>query len=126
MVLTPNGNIVCTPYISNVLVYNPTSLARSNIFTSNVNYRGGVLTPSSNIVLVPGSSSNIGMVNPTTLTFSNVTTFTSSNNTNFSGGTLLPSGQIVFCPSNIANVGVFDTFVPAPQEFCLSPYFNKF
>jgi streptogramin lyase len=44
----------------------------------------------------------------------------------FSGATLLPNGQVVFTPYDSANVGVIDTFSPVSQEFCLSPYFNKF
>jgi hypothetical protein len=59
------------------------------------------------------------------LTYSN-STVTGTSNSAFSGATLLPSGQVVFTPSNYGNVAVLDTMVPAPQEWCLSPYFNKF
>ena len=126
MVLAPNGNVFCMPNLSNIKVYNPTSLTVSNIVTGKVNYRGGVLLPSGNLVAIPGSQSNIGMVNTTSLTFSNLTVFKSSNNMNFSGGTLIPSGKVVFCPSNVTNVGILDTFTPIASTFCLSPYFNKF
>jgi hypothetical protein len=126
MVLAPNGNVFCMPNLSNIKVYNPTSLTVSNIVTGTVNYRGGVLLPSGNLVAIPGSQSNIGMVNTTSLTFSNLTVFKSSNNMNFSGGTLIPSGKVIFCPSNVTNVGILDTFTPIASTFCLSPYFNKF
>jgi hypothetical protein len=126
MVLAPNGNVFCMPNTTNVKVYNPTSLTVSNIATGTVNFKGGVLLPSGNLVCVPGSQSNIGMINTTSLAFSNLTFFKSSNNVNFSGGTLTPSGKVVFCPANVTNVGILDTFNPIASEFCLSPYFNKF
>jgi hypothetical protein len=59
--------------------------------------------------LVPCSgsgSSNIGVFNPVTLTYSNVQTNTGLSA--FNGGCLLPSGNIVFAPYQSANVGMFD------------------
>jgi len=120
LVLAPNGNVVAVPYVSNACVINPSTATSTNVVTGG-GFSGGVLLASGNVIFVPLTSSNVGMLDPVALTYSN-----SSQSTGFSGGTLLPSGQVVFTPSTSTNVGVLDTFTPAPQEFCLSPYFNKF
>jgi streptogramin lyase len=65
------------------------------------------------------------MFDPVALTYSNSVAAETSGIA-FSGATLLPNGQVVFTPYDSANVGVIDTFSPVSQEFCLSPYFNKF
>jgi hypothetical protein len=62
------------------------------------------------------------MFDPVLLTYSN----SSSMGSNFSGATLVPGGQVIFGPYSSGNVGVLDTMTPVSQEFCLSPYFNKF
>ena len=124
LVLALNGNVITVPTSSNIYVINPTTGLCSNIITnlpSNA-FSGGALTTSGNIIFVSNTSANVGMFDPIALQYSN----SSACGGNFSGATLLPSGQVVFVPSKSANVGVLDTFVPAPQEWCLSPYFNKF
>ena len=128
-VLSPNGNVVMVPFsgtvASNIGVFNPTTLAYSNVITNTGSsaYAGGVLLPSGNIIMAPFNSSNVGMFDPVALTYSNSVLVGS---TGFAGATLLPSGQVVFVPYNSANVGVLNTMVPAPKEFCLSPFFNKY
>jgi hypothetical protein len=120
LVLAPNGNVVAVPSDSNACVINPSTATSTNVVTGG-GFSGGVLLASGNVIFVPLTSSNVGMLDPVALRYSN-----SSQSTGFSGGTLLPSGQVVFTPSTSTNVGVLDTFTPAPQEFCLSPYFNKY
>jgi hypothetical protein len=80
----------------------------------------GATLPSGNIIMCPFTASNIGMVDPYALTYSNCAAATG-----FVGTTLLPDGRVVFTPYSSANVGILNTFTPAPLEFCRSPYFNK-
>jgi hypothetical protein len=126
LVLAANGNVIAVPKSSNVLVINPTTQTSSNVgpigASTSSFFSGGVLTPSGNVFFVPGTSSNVGVFDPISLTYSNSTPCGAQ----FSGGVLLPSGQIILAPSISTNVGIIDTFTPAPQEWCLSPYFNKF
>jgi streptogramin lyase len=133
-VLAPNGNVVFFPWSgANAVVYNPSSVVypvtgpgtymNVALNCGGSAYEGAALLSSGNIVCAPiTSTSNIGMFDTVALTFSNAVPAASG----FAGATLLPSGQVVFVPFSSANVGVLDTFTPAPQEFCLSPYFNKF
>jgi hypothetical protein len=65
------------------------------------------------------------MIDPVALTYSNSTPV-GGLTTKFFGGSLTVSGQVVFAPSSAANVGIINTMVPAPQEFCMNPLFNKF
>lgn len=126
MVLAPNGKVICTPMTSSSLfIYDTTNRTTTTVSVSSADYQGGVLLPTGNVLMIPGISSNIGFFNPVNSTFSTSTSLATSNIMDFSGGTLLPSGQVVLCPSNVTNVVVLDTFTPAPQELCLSPYFNK-
>jgi hypothetical protein len=131
LVLAPNGNVIGVPMSSNVITINPANQTASNTAinpTGNLygSFSGGVLLPSGNVIFTPGIAANVGMFSPSALSFSNSTTIGSNSFMKFSGSTLLPSGQIVFAPSYSANVGVLDTFTPTTQEFCSSPYFNKF
>jgi hypothetical protein len=129
-VLAPNGNVIMVPFsgtvTSNIGVFNPTTLAYSNVitYTRTLAFPGGVLLPTGNVIMSPFNSSNVGMFDPVALTYSNSAPVGISSA--FAGATLLPSGQVVFVPYNSANVGVLNTMVPAPKEFCLSPYFNKY
>lgn len=129
MVLAPNGNVITVPSGSNIYVINPTTGTSTNIgpiagSVTNL-FRGGALLPSGNVVFAPGTSANVGMFDPVALTYSN-SVAAGTSGIAFSGATLLPNGQVVFTPYDSANVGVIDTFAPVSQEFCLSPYFNKF
>jgi hypothetical protein len=129
MVLAPNGNVITVPSGSNIYVINPTTGTSTNVgpIAGSVTnfFRGGALLPSGNVVFAPGTSANVGMFDPIALTYSN-SVAVGTPGISFSGATLLPSGQVVFTPYDSANVGVIDTFAPVSQEFCLSPYFNKF
>jgi hypothetical protein len=129
MVLAPNGNVITVPSGSNIYVINPTTGTSTNVgpiagSVTNL-FRGGALLPSGNVVFAPGTSANVGMFDPVALTYSN-SVAAGTSGIAFSGATLLPNGQVVFTPYDSANVGVIDTFAPVSQEFCLSPYFNKF
>jgi hypothetical protein len=135
LTLAPNGNVIGTPMNSNIIVINPSTSVSSNITVPSPNtqtqtsFGGACLLPSGNIIFAPSltitanvGSSNVGMFDPSAMVYSNST----ASGGNFSSATLIPSGQVVFCPSGSANVGLLDTMTPAPPEWCLSPYFNKF
>lgn len=137
--LAPTGNIFFPPSTAtNVLVYNPTVVSSpigaggfSNIKvtgTAGTNnfFQGTTLLPTGNIIMAATDSANIVMIDPIALSFSNCATVSGQGLQRFFGATLVPNGQVVFCPLNSANVGVLNTMVPAPPEFCISPYFNKF
>lgn len=125
-VLAPNG-IVLMMGTGNVGIFNPSLSTFSNIVTGGTGvYRGGVLLPTGNVVCIPETNANIGMVDPVALTHSNIVCGYTSGLDTFNGGTLLPDGRVVMCPYVSGNVGILNTFTPAPREFCLSPYFNKY
>lgn len=132
-VLAPNGNVIFAPLRSNIGVYNPSFVASitggfSNVqcgATSGVSGGGGVLLPSGNIIFTAGNLGNVVMFDPGALTVSNIQARSTIAN-GYRGATLVPSGQVVFSPLNSANVGILNTMVPAPIEFCISPFFNKF
>jgi hypothetical protein len=134
-VLAPDGNIVMIPFNSgNVVVYDPTQIstplpgsAFSNIRVGGTGgslFFGGVLAPTGNIICMPWSSGNVGMIDPVALTYSNIAPFAGA--TGCRRGVLVPDGRII-APRNDANV-IFGIggFGPASTELCLSPYFNKF
>ena len=135
LTLTPNGNVIGTPMNSNIIVINPSNFTSSNlnIPSSNANtqtfYGGACLSATGNIIFAPSltitanvGTSNVGMYDPVAGSFSNST----PTGSGFSGATLHPSGQIVFSPTaGGTTVGVLSTMVPAPPEFCRSPYFNR-
>jgi hypothetical protein len=129
-VLAPNGNVIFQGTGSNVGVYNPSFVSNpigaggySNI-ACGANFQGGVALPNGNVIMVTATAGNVGMFDTVSLSYSNSSTVKGGDA--FRGGSLLPSGQVVFTPFASLNVGVVDTFTPAPQEWCLSPYFNKF
>lgn len=124
-VLVPNGNVLMMG-TGNIGVFSPSLSTFSNIRTGSESYRGGVLLPTGNVVCIPDTSINVGMVDPVALTFSNISCGYYGGTTQFSGGSLLPDGRVIMCPASSGNVGILNTFTPAPREFCLSPYFNKF
>ena len=122
-VLAPNGNIICVPYASNVGIYNPSNSTLSNVATGSGGFSGGCLLPNGNVVFVPKTASNVGLFDPVALAYSNST---GVNSLSFAGGCLIPDGRVIFAPYSTTYVGVLDTMTPVSQEFCLSPYFNKF
>jgi hypothetical protein len=136
-VLTPNGNVVFPPSTAtNVVTYNPTFVSNpigagglSNItMTSVVSqnwFQGGTLLPSGNVIFCPSDISNVGMYDPVAVTYSNSTAVHATTG-KFFGSILIPDGRVVFSPLSSTNVGVLNTLVPAPREFCQSPFFNKY
>jgi hypothetical protein len=135
-VLAPNGNVIFPPASStNVVVYNPTfvsspitagAISNIQLALDGVNrIQGGCLLPSGNIVCCPADTSNLGIIDPIALTYSNCAQL-STLGAKFYGCSLAFNGQVVFVPSSSTNVAVLNTMVPPPREFCLSPYFNKF
>jgi hypothetical protein len=137
---TPTGNVVLPPSTAaNIITYNPTFVSNpigagglSNIVYigtagSNNFFQGTSLLPSGNVIFTPTDASNVGMYDPVALTFSNAAAVgTTFGGQKFFGSTLLPDGRVVFCPLKYTNVGMLETQVPAPPEFCISPFFNKF
>jgi hypothetical protein len=122
-VLLPNGNVVCVPRTNaNIVQFNPLTQAVSNSInlgeSGTAKFFGGVLAPNGNVICVPastGTNSNVGVFNPTALTYSNVQTNTGV--TAFYGGCLLPTGNVVFIPYASQTVGMFD---PATLTFSTS------
>ena len=76
--------------------------------TSNA-YSGGVYLPDGRVVFVPLNSTNIGLFNPLTLTFTSVTGVSPGYN----GGVLLPNGNVLFVPQT-ANICQFN---PVSSKF---------
>ena len=112
---------------------NATSTNSFNTVTGTTNpgganaYQGGVLLPDGRVVFCPFSATNVGIFNPATNQFSTVTGTTNPGGSSaYVGGVLLPDGRVVFVPYSATNVGMLSGSVPAPREFCLSPYYNKF
>jgi hypothetical protein len=136
-VLTPNGNVVFPPSTgTNVMTYNPTFVSNpigaggiSNITMTSVVgqtwFQGATLLPSGNVIFCPTDISNVGMYDPVAVTYSNSTAVGGATG-KFFGSILIPDGRVVFSPLSSANVGILNTQVPAPPEFCLSPFFNKY
>ena len=122
-VLLPNGNVVCVPRTNaNIVQFNPRTQATSNSInlgeSGTAKFFGGVLAPNGNVICVPasaGTNSNVGVFNPTALTYSNVQTNTGV--AAFYGGCLLPTGNVVFIPYASQTVGMFD---PATLTFSSS------
>jgi hypothetical protein len=125
-VLAPNGNVIMVPMssgVANVGVFNPTALTFSNIITNTGlnSFSGGCLNPLGKIIMAPYNSANIGVVDPATLTYSNVQFAGGS----FAGANILQDGRVMFTPRS-SNIGILSTIARPPEDFCLSPFFNKF
>jgi hypothetical protein len=104
-ILLPNGNVLAaSPGTSNIIQYNPVTLAASNLTVGTDGFNGLVLTPNGNVIGVP-QNSNVLVINPSSFTSSNVTVPAAF----FGGGCLTPSGNVIFAPSvSSSNVGMFD------------------
>jgi hypothetical protein len=59
--------------------------------------------PSGNVVFVPGTSQNVGVLSADFATLTQV-----PGAAGFSGGVLLPTGNVMFVPLTVSNVGLFD------------------
>ena len=95
--------------IGTVGVFNPATNQYSAVVPSGGaptgSYSGAILTPSGNVVFVPLSSSNIGVYNPSALTFANVVAPGGS----YAGAVLDPLGNVVMVPANSSsNIGTFN------------------
>jgi len=125
-VLAPNGNVIMIPQNSNVGVFNPYTLAFSNIVTNTAKFSfcGGCLLPSGNVIMAPFASANVGMVDPIALTYSNSTPLIPGQGS-FTSASLVQDGRVLFT-SLQGNVCILSTVTPPNKEFFLSPYFNKF
>jgi hypothetical protein len=129
-VLGPMGNVNCVPSgttNSNIGVFNPNTGIFSNIVTNagGTAFQGGCLLPSGRILFAPLNSSNIGLYDPYTLTYSNSTPV-GGLASSFVGCSLIRDGRVVFAPNASANVGVVSTLTIPPPEFVMSPFFNKY
>ena len=111
--LLPSGNVLFSGPLgsSNLMHFNPVTLALSNIAVGTSGYAGLVLGPNGNVVAVP-SGSNAAVINPVTATSTNVAT-----GGGFSGGVLLPSGKVIFIPRTAAVIGTLDPVTLAYSSF---------
>ena len=132
IVLDPSGNVVVIPRTganTSIFVVTPDTTVSYKVI-SNLNatnqFSGAILLPTGNIIGVPRSSGNVIMIDSAAFTVSNVASIGAAGLALFMGGKLLPDGRVIFTPYNSTNVGVLQTFTPTSQEFCTSPYFNKF
>jgi hypothetical protein len=130
-VLLPDGNVLLCPAINStrIGIYNPTLNTFSNVAGTAGSYFGGVLLPDGRVILAPAHNSNtpVGIYNYQTASFTTISGsgIFFSNSIVGGGATLIPDGRVIFPPSGVA-VGILDTMTPAPLEFCLHPFFNKF
>jgi hypothetical protein len=69
-------------------------------------YSGSVLLPEGRVLFVPANTSNIGVYNPKTFTFTSISG-TGVAPGNFKGGVLMPNGNVLFCPQ-VSNIGQFN------------------
>lgn len=83
---------------------------------SGTAYFGACLIPDGRIIYCPYNATNVGIFNPTTLTF---TTAASTGTLGvsipagsgaYTGSVLLPDGRVCFVPCNATNVGIFNPF----------------
>ena len=68
---------------------------------------GGVLTPSGKVVMVPFSSTTIGIYDPDANTYANGPSH-GGGGFAFIGGVLTPSGKVVMVPYNSTTIGIYD------------------
>jgi hypothetical protein len=92
--------------------------------SSSYAYQGGVLLPDGRVLFIPYTGTGLGIFNPVTETFT--TTGTMPSSYAYYGGVLVPDGRVVLVPGDATAVGLYLGNTPAPAEFCLHPFFNKF
>jgi hypothetical protein len=113
--LLTNGNVIIpSPSTSNVIQFDPVSLASSNIFVGTDGFTGLTLAPNGNVIGTPNKS-NIIVISPSLGLSSNVTIPSANTNVfTFSlGACLLGSGNVFFTPSLVnasMNVGSANGF----------------
>ena len=122
--LLTNGNVIIpSPSTSNVIQFDPVSLASSNIFVGTDGFNGLTLAPNGNVIGTPNKS-NIIVISPSLGLSSNVTIPSANTNVfTFSlGACLLPSGNIYF-PSSYINAA---TNVGSSNAFTFDPVSLKY
>jgi len=149
-VLGPNGLIYFVPFNSfHVGILDPSSSSFSTLDISSMisvgrinhdgayKYIGGVLGPNGLIYFVPSSADNIGILDPSTTSFTtHDISSTISRDWKYHGGVLGPNGLIYFVPYRAPNIGNLnlgntqpsyevDGGVPEAWSSLLSPHFNK-
>ena len=128
-VLAPNGLIFFAPWSAdNIGVLDPSTSSFTTIdicnkiscggrytLSSGGQYRGGVLGPNDLIYFVPAYADNIGVLDPSSSTFTTIDiSNTISIGGKYYGGVLGPNGLIYFVPANARNIGVLN---PASSSF---------
>jgi hypothetical protein len=137
--LLPDGNVFMVPNSasSNACIYNPNLNTVSNVTTNGPGIGGGgncagaVALPDGRIVIMHALNNYGGgfiIYNYKTGSYTLIPGLPGGimyqNIALLGGGTLVPDGRIFFTTSYGA--GLFETRTPAPREFCLHPFFNKF
>jgi len=135
--LMPDGNVFMVPNLasSNACIYNPNLNTLSNVVGLSGSVGGGgggfggcVALPDGRIAVLQAlnnSGTGFPIYNYKTGTVSTYTGLSMYQNTQLPGGaTLVPDGRIVF--STALGIGIANFQTPAPREFCLHPFFNKF
>jgi hypothetical protein len=135
--LMPDGNVFMVPNTSssNACIYNPNLNIVSNVTTNGPGIggnggSGAVALPDGRIIVIPAlnnsSGVNFGIYNYKTGTYSTLSTGLNmyQNSVLLGGGTLLPDGRIII--TSQYGAGLLNFRTPAPLEFCLHPFFNKF
>ena len=137
--LMPDGNVFMVPNLasSNACIYNPNLNLVSNVTTNGSGIGGGgnaagaVSLPDGRIVITPANNNSGGgfiIYNYKTGSYTAISGLPGGimyqNIPILGGGTLLPDGRIIITTGYGAGLLNFRT--PAPLEFCLHPFFNKF
>jgi hypothetical protein len=138
--LMSDGNVFMVPNLqsSNACIYNPNLNLVSNVTGLNGtviggggNAAGAVALPDGRIVITPTLNNSGGgfvIYNYKTGTYAAISGLPGGimhqNSVLLGGGTLIPDGRIIFTTGYGAGLLNFRT--PAPLEFCLHPFFNKF
>ena len=83
-----------------------------------------MLLPDGRVLFIPGNATSIGIYHPVTNSYT--TAGATPGASTYYGGVLLPDGRVVMIPFGQAAVGFYLANTPAPAEFCLHPFFNKY
>jgi hypothetical protein len=136
-VLAPNGRIYCIPRnASNVGIIDTSNntIDVSSIsfttypFLANTDkYMGGVLGMDGLIYCIPwgNTTTNVGIIDPSTNTFNNISISAPAGANKYTGGILGPNGKIYCPPHTQANIGIIKTNFPTLLPWMIAPEFNK-
>ena len=96
-----------TKTITNYSDYTYSTIIYDTNYTS-YGYNGGVLLPDSRVIFIPfQNTSNIGIFDSSTNSFSYLQKNDGSNV--YSGGVLVPDGRVIFTPYSSSTVGIFNS-----------------